>query len=305
MRLRAATRALRVTSLAALLAAAAAAQPAPADTLTEAAGWHTDAVLALNLAQAAYSGWQEGGVNTLAATAQTTAQFARVRGEVRQVHDARLAYGIVQQDTLAVRKATDILRYAFRLQYTGFGAWRPTFATELRTQFAPGYDYNPSAQRYPELAPFIVPGQRLKVSDLFAPAFWTQSVGVAYDPSAWFHARVGVGLKEAIVHIPRLRPVYGNAPDQPWRVEAGMDALVEAWGEPFENVRVRSRMSLFQAFTSFAEAAPDLMWENTAQVRLNRWLQVSVEATALYDSDVSARIQLKETLAVGIAFTLL
>jgi len=288
-----------------LWATSAAAQPAPADTLTEAAGWYTQAVASLNLTQAAYANWQEGGINALAATANTTGQFARVRGSIRQVHDARLSFGVVQQDTLAVRKATDVLRYALRVQYTGFGVWQPTFATELRTQLASGFDYNPTAQRYPELADRIVPGERLKVSDRFAPAFWTQSVGIAYEPGTWFRGRVGLGVKETIVTIPRLRPVYGNAPDQPWRVEAGVDALLEAQGEPFENVRLRSRLSLFQAFTSIAEGAPDALWENTAHLRVNRWLQVNVEAVALYDRDVSERVQLKEVVSVGLSLILL
>jgi len=288
-----------------LLAPAAGAQTAVLDTLSEGYGWHTELRSTLNLSQAAYANWQEGGLDALAATANTNGRFARVRRGFRQRHDVRLAYGVLRQDTLSMRKAVDILRYAFDLQLPAPGAWRPTVATELRTQFAPGYDYDPSPARTPALAAFIVPGQRLKVSDAFAPATWTQSVGVAYEPQGWFRGRAGLAARQTIVHVRRLRPVYGNRPGEPIRTQAGLDALLEARGEPFENVHVQSRLSVFQAFTDFSEAAPDAFWENLVRLRVNSWLSVDLEVAALYDRDVTARVQLKEVLSVGLAVDLL
>lgn len=281
------------------------AQEAVVDTLTEAHGWHQELRTTLNLAQAAYSHWQDGGINSLAATVNTTGRFARVYHGFRQRHDMRFSFGMIRQDTLALRKAVDILRYAFDLQLPAPGAWRPTFATELRTQFAQGFDYNPTADKYPSLAERITPGRRLKISDAFAPATLTQSFGVAYEPDGWFRGRVGVGAKESIVHIRRLRPVYRNRLDQPIRVQAGLDALLEARGEPFENVEVQSRLSLFQAFTAFSESAPDAFWENLVRFRVNSWLHVDLEAAALYDRDVSNRLQLKEVISIGVAVAVL
>jgi hypothetical protein len=278
---------------------------APPDTLTEAHGWATDLVGTVSLAQAAYSNWQEGGVDALAATANLAGRFARVSGPFRQRHDSRLAFGIIQQDTLTVRKALDVIRYAFDLQYDIPGDWLPTFATELRTQFASGFDYDPDPARYPELAHLIVPGERLKVSDFFAPANWMQSLGMAYEPESWFRARAGLALKQTIVLIERLQPIYGNRPGQPVRLQAGLDSFLEARGEPFENVRVQSRLTAFQAFTEFAEAAPDVLWENIVHLQVNRWLSVNGEVAALYDRDVLDRVQLKQTVALGISIILM
>lgn len=290
--------------LLAALAPTAAAQTL-LDTLRVESGWHSELVGSLNLSQAAFVNWQEGGLNSLAATAGTRGRFARSHGRIRQLHDFRLALGIVQQDTLAPRKATDVIRHSLSVQYAPNGPWRPTLAWELRTQFASGFDYDPTPQRYPALAELIVPGQRLKVSGFFAPAVWTQSAGVTYDPETWFTARAGLALKNSIVTLERLRPVYGNALDEPWRVEAGLDALVEARGEPFPNVRVQSRLSMFQAFIGFTDGAPDALWENTVQLRVNDWLGVDLEAAALYDRDVSARVQFREVLSVGLTLTIL
>lgn len=271
--------------------------------LTEEEGWRRTLAGQLAFSQAAYRHWQEGGLDALAFTAGTKGRFARQMGAFKQTHDARLAFGILKQDTLDVRKAVDVIRYAFDLQYTGAGAFRPTFATEIRTQFAAGFDYDPTPEEYPSLD--VVPGRRLKVSDFFAPAMWAQSLGVTFDPGRWFTVRLGLGVKETFVLIERLRPVYGNAPDEAVRLQAGLEALAEAERELFENVLWQSRLGLFQAFNQLDSAAPDLVFENLLQLKVNDWLSTNLEVVTLYDKDTVDEIQLKEVLSVGVSISFL
>lgn len=275
------------------------------EPLTVAEGWRSSLTGQLAFNQAAYSNWQEGGLDALAFTAGTNGRFARLMGSFRQTHDARLAFGLVKQDTLQLRKAVDVIRYAFQLQYTGTGVFQPTVATDLRTQFAPGFDYDPDPAKYPTLADRIVPGERLKVSDFFAPATWTQTLGVTYDPDRWYTARLGFATRETFVLIERLRPVYGNAPDEAVRVQAGLEFLAEVQRELVHNVLLQSRLGLFQAFNQLDSAAPDLIFENLLQLKVNDWLQTNLEFVALYDKDTIDEIQLKEVLSIGIAITLL
>ena len=298
--------ALRLLCLAALCTSAPAlAQESEEAPLTEAEGWRSTLTGQLAFSQAAYSNWQEGGLDALAFTTGTTGSFKRLTGRFKQTHSARLAFGLVKQDTLQFRKATDVIRYAFELQYTGTGVFQPTFATDIRTQFAPGYDYDPDSTTTPSLAAFIVPGERLKVSDFFAPATWTQSVGITYDPDSWYTARLGFATKETIVLVDRLRPVYGNAPDEAVRVQAGLEFLAEAERELFENVLLTSRLSLFEAFNQIDSAAPDLVFENLITLKVNDWLNTNIEFVTLYDKDTIDELQLKEVISVGIAIALL
>lgn len=273
--------------------------------LTEEEGWRSTLLGQLAFSQSAYSNWQEGGIDALAFTAGTNGRFERLIGRFQQTHAARLAFGVVKQDTLDLRKAVDVIRYAFDLQYTGTGVLRPTFATEIRTQFAPGYDFDPAPEDYPTLADRIVPNQELKVSDFFAPAIWSQSLGVTYDPDRWYTVRLGFGVKETIVLIDRLRPVYGNDLDESIRVEAGLEALAEAQRELFENVVWTSRLSLFQAFNQLVDDAPDVVFENLLQLQVNDWLNTNLELVTLYDKDTIDKIQLKEVLSIGVAISFL
>lgn len=275
------------------------------EPLTEAEGWRSTLIGQLAFNQAAYSNWQEGGLDALAFTASTTGQFARLLGAFKQTHDARLAFGVVKQDTLQLRKAVDVIRYGFQLQYTGTGDFQPTFATDIRTQFTSGFDYDPDPENYPTLVDRIAPGERLKVSDFFAPAIWTQSLGITYDPDQWYKARLGFATKETIVLIERLRPVYGNALDETVRVQAGLEFLAEVQKELFSNVFLTSRLSVFEAFNQFNEAAPDIVFENVLQLKVNDWLNTNIEFVALYDKDTIDEIQLKEVLSIGVAIAFL
>ena len=275
------------------------------EPLTVAEGWRSKLTGQLAFNQAAYSNWQEGGLDALAFTAGTNGRFARLIGQFKQTHDTRLAFGLVKQDTLQFRKAVDVIRYAFQFQYTGTGDFQPTFATDIRTQFTAGFDYDPAVEDYPTLADRIEPGERLKVSDFFAPAIWTQSLGVTYDPGAWYTARLGFATKETIVMIDRLRPVYGNALDEAVRLQAGLEFLAEVQKDLFENVNLQSRLSLFQAFNQIDSAAPDLVLENILQLKVNDWLNTNLEFVTLYDKDTIDEIQLKEVLSIGIAIRFL
>ena len=292
---------MRPLALVLLTAASASAQNA--DTLRAADGWRSSLVATLAGNQSSFSNWQEGGVDALAATASLDGTFDRVVGRVLVAQQLRLAYGVLRQDTLDVRKAQDVARYAVTAELASDDPFRPSAAFSVRSQFAPGYDYSPTAEDYPSLP--VTAGQEVKVSDLGSPVSLSQSLGVAYRPGGGFVARAGLGLKETVVGIRRLRPVYGNALDQAVRVEAGLDLGAAFEREVFENVTVRSQLNVFQGFGQFGQEAPDVLFENVLLLKVNDVLNVTLDAAALYDADVSDDLQLREVLSVGVSLGIL
>ena len=287
---------------AALVLSAAPALAQDADTLTAEDGWRSSLVTQLSASQAAFSNWQEGGINALAVSVSGDGQFDRVLGRFLVTQEARAAYGLLKQDTLDARKAEDVVRYLLTADMLTGGAWRPTASVGMRSQFAPGYDYSPTAEDYPDLVASIVPGERLKVSDFAAPAQFTQSAGMAYVPGNGFEARLGLGLKETLVSIERLRPVYGNDPDEALRIQAGVEAGAKLTREIAPNVLLKSRLGAFQAFNQVGNAAPDIIWENTLAMKVNEFLNVNLDTATIYDQDISDDLQLKEVLSIGVSF---
>lgn len=286
-----------------LVAAPAVAQPSAPDTLDASDGWLRDLGLQFAGSQAQYQNWQEGGVNALALSAQSEGVFYRVAGGFRQAHELRFALGAIKQDTLRARKADDIARYALGIELDTGGHLRPSFSASAKTQFLAGFDYTPEAGEYPTLP--IEAGGAVQVSAPFAPLFLTQSAGVVYDPGGGFTSRLGLGLKETVVTIDRLRTLYGNATDQSVRVQAGLDAELRFKRDLMENVTFSTRLLAFQAFNQIGNVEPDVLLESRVRMRVNDLLNVTLDGAAMFDRDISDDIQLRESLAVGLAFSLL
>ena len=279
------------------------AQPSAPDTLTAEDGWIQDLGLQFAGSQATYRNWQEGGIDAIAVSAQSEGIFYRVSGPIRQAHEVRFALGGLKQDTLGFRKADDLARYGFGLEYATGSPFRPSVTFTARTQFVKGYDYAADPGEYPTLTP--EDDGSFQVSNAFAPLYLTQSAGVVYDPGGGFTSRLGLGLKETVVTAERLRPLYGNALDQAVRVQAGLDAELRFRREVLENLTLTSRLAAFQAFNELGNVEPDVVFENRLRMRVNDFLNVTLDGAVLFDRDVSADLQARQSLAVGVAFTLI
>ena len=256
----------------------------------------------LSGSQAAYNNWQEGGLNTLAVTSSLDGKFVRGGEHWIQTYELRLTFGLVQQDTLSVRKSSDLIRLGAGLQYRGDGllqTFRPTISAALRTQFADGFNYDED--------PFEDEVERdppVKTSEFFSPAVLTQSLGLTYEPAAWISTRFGVAGKETVVRDPGLRVLYDVNPDKVVRAEGGIESETTVDREVFTNIRYQSRLNLFQSVT--AESEPlDVLWENVITMEVNSWLNVGLEYVMLYDANRSDDVQIKEVLSVGVSFALL
>lgn len=261
-------------------------------------GWTTGLVASVSVAQAAYENWTRGGQNSLALTGRLDGRFERLGRRWDALYTARLGYGIVRLDTLDVRKAEDEIRLEATWRYlapSGLGEFQPTLAARFRTQFATGYAYtrNPFNDGRPT---------PVAVSDLFAPAEFSESAGLTYD-GGWIKQRAGVGLRQTVVSHPEFRILNGLDDDQRVRFDAGLEARTDLDRALMENVTLRSTLSLFAPFVPMRR--PDATWETRLALRVNRWLQANVEAVALYDITRSERVQLREAFTLGLTMNVL
>ena len=215
-----------------------------------------------------------------------------------QKHESRLAMGVVKQDTLSFRKASDEIRIRSSFRYQGDGFFKhinPTFATDFSTQFAAGFNYSKNPFDDDRPAP-------VKVSGFFAPATFAQTLGLTYAPGESFQHRFGVGAKQTVVSIERIRPLYNMEADQSTRFEMGFESRTEMDKEVFDNVRVKSSLGVFAAFNK--PDLPDLLWENQVNMKINKWLGVNMEFKALYDRDITKNLQLRESFSLGVVYDL-
>ena len=261
--------------------------------------WKAGLVARLSGSQAGYSNWTKGGVNSLSVTSDIDWDLSRRSSAWLQEHSVRLAFGLIKQDTLEVRKAHDQIEHSSSLQYRGEGFFRlfnPTIALETRTQFAEGLNYKTNPFEDGRTPP-------VKVSDFLSPATFTQTLGLSYDPTDWFIQRFGLAVKQTFVLIERFRSLYGVPSSNPIFLEMGLESRTRFDRNLVENVRLRSTLGLFAAFNS--SDLPDLSWENRVAMKVNSWLGVDLAVDLLYDRDISRALQVKEVFSLGVALVLL
>lgn len=275
---------------------------APADTAgaTDATepppAWDNTVRARLAGSQTGYHNWQEGGANTLSFTAELRGSAERTTETWKQEQSFRMLFGEERQDGRGFRKSADKLLSTFSLQYQGESSLDPTIAGEFRTQFAPGFSYDKNP--FPD-----GDGTPVKVSDIFSPGYLTQSLGLTYDPADWYRARLGVAGKETVVLIDRLRVLYMDGDRQSVRVQMGMDLQVQVSREIMEDIQLDSQLTVFAAFNK--SDLPDMRWQNRVILDVNDWINVDIEAEALYDSDVTRAVQMRETMSLGLQYTFL
>lgn len=252
--------------------------------------------------QAAYSNWQEGGIGSVSLTASLDGEAQRATERLAQLYRGTFRMGFINQEGEPLRKSEDVLRLQMALRYIGddfFKTFNPTFASALRTQFVKGFNFSED--------PFDDDVERetpVLVSNFLAPAFFTQSLGLTYDPAPWYTLRFGGATKQTIVKDQELRPLYDVPTDNLLRFEAGAEMNNVLDIRIMENVRWRSTLNIFFSFNE-VETPPDVTWENNVSMRVNDWLSTELEFVALFNENVSDAVQMKEVLSVGITFDLL
>ncbi len=243
-----------------------------------------------------FSNWQGGGVNSLGYSAGLKGEAIRQTEAWKHTHNLRMEFGQMKQEELETRKSIDIIQYGYVLQSLGSSAFTPTAALEFRTQFAPGFNYKKNPFDDGRDPP-------VEVSDFMAPAYFTQSLGFSYDPEKWYKTRLGIGGKETFVTTVELGQLYGLDPGKKARFELGIESITEIRVEIAENITLESRLGLFAAFNK--PEMPDARWENFLTMKVNSWLNFNAEITALYDEDVSTRMQYRQLTAIGISINIL
>lgn len=272
--------------------------------------WIYNADARLNFSQAAYKDWEEGaGNNSLALAAGLEGETMKRGEHWIQAHELRLAFGLLNQEGRELRKAEDEILWNSSLRYEGddfFRILNPTMAANLRTQFVKGFDYssNPFEGEVPEGDPRLDLEPPVETSRFFAPAFITESLGLTYEPISDFTLRFGAASKQTVVTEREFRVLYGVGEETVARVEGGGEFASSFDRQVTENIRYRSQLNVFFSLNQF-QNPPDARWDNTLSLSVNNWLSTNVQFVALFDEDISDVIQLKETISVGLSFTLL
>jgi hypothetical protein len=281
----------RIGTMLALVAALAAAEP-----------WNLAVDANLTLNQNAYSNW-EGGATGLLAYALTSNSLAekQLNQKMNSRNTLKLAFGQTssQNSTGAwgdLVKSTDEINFESVLRLTLGFIVDPFASAQLQSQF-----WNKSDTT---------------LAGYFNPIELNEALGVARQivkrQKTELVSRLGFGLRQRFYRqVLQLDSTFKDASSNYGGVTFATDFTTPL---AQEKITYTSKLTLFQAlFFSEASAlaerpnadywkALDVGWENVFVANVTKVLMVNLAAQVLYDKEINTKMQLKETLALGLTY---
>lgn len=254
-------------------------------------GWKKDVVANLNLTQASFSNWQQGGENTLAWQVGLKTDFTLEAEKWRWSNPFKFALGFTKIQGISSRKSADDIVIESTLIRKFDSPFNAFLSLTARTQFAKGFEYDAD-------------GNGTVVSKFLDPGYFTQSLGVGYTPGPVFETRLGGTIKTTVT---QAFPRYSNDPDteeiEKTRVELGVSSVSKLVAKFHENIRLKSDLGIFSNLKGFDRI--DVLLQNELLMKVTKIITVTVEVDLYYDKDISDELQVRQVLAIGFTFDIL
>lgn len=260
----------------------------------------------LNINQIALVNWAAGGQSAFGANALVNFESKYEKNKFSWTTQTNLAYGVQKVGKQSFRKADDIIDFTSTLSMKAAKRWKYSLLKNFRSQFAPGYEYPDESD-----------STKFQVSEFMAPAFVTIALGMEYEAPKYFKLFISpITSKTYIVldtaNIDQTR--YGIDADR--KVFQNLGAFLKAQfeAEIFKNVSYATQLELFSNYLENPQFI-DVNWNNKIIMKVNDWLNVTVETTLIYDYDIDVPkedsdgnisyekgVQFRENLAIGLSY---
>lgn len=253
--------------------------------------WKHTMVGGLNLTQISFTDWAQGGENAFAWAVSLEGKSERDTSSTNWTNDYKFAFGQTKIGSQDTRKSDD--KIDLNTVYTiKLGTYiNPYAAASLKTQFAVGYAFD-------------AVGLATPVSKFFDPAYFMQSVGAGYQPMPELKTRLGLALREVVT---TQFPAYADDPKtaeiEKTRIEGGIETAVNVEWKVMENVLLTSKVELFAAFKAFHEVI--VRSDNTLTAQVNKYVTMNINVQVINEKPVSPRTQVKQTIALGLRYSIL
>ncbi len=268
------------------------------DTTKKPEGWTVRGSNTLLLNQAAFSNWIAGGINSVALTARGDYEFNLKKGKKLWENRVLAGYGLRSEQGARATKVEDVLDFTSKYGYQlGKSNWYSAAALNVKTQFAKGYDYGKPTQGY--------------ISNLFSPGYITFGVGVDYIPNDNFQlsihpltSRFTIVADKAVFDADGdgiLTPAYGANPTENFVYQLGAYFGGRYKVKLMENILLDNR---FGAFSNYLKNPENLVlsYSGVLDMKVNKFISTQITANLFYDDNQIGKLQLKETLGVGLTY---
>jgi hypothetical protein len=273
---------------------------AVADSL--ASKWKKEFNTGININQSSFSdNWKGGGTNTFAIGWFLNHSAKVINNNWRLNSDLNLQVGFLQNRTQSLRKNVDRIFYEFKAGYRISPKWDFYGSTNFSSQFFQGFEYGKKNAAG-------IPVDSL-VSNIFAPAYLTSSMGFEFHPDKSFYTRIGVGsLRQTFVFDDRISNagLFGlEKPGDNIRNQFVFQYLMNVEKDIFQNINMKARYSaLIDYFRMGYSNGVVHRLDANFTMKVNKYVSTNLQAVLFKDYDQDPNWQFSQILTMGVLYRL-
>lgn len=262
--------------------------------------WKFGGIGTFAMSQVSFYQWAAGGEPSISAAALLNVYMNYNEDNVSWENNLDLGYGLIRQgrgDDALSKKSNDRIEFTSQYGLQASKKWYYSALLNFRTQFAEGYDY---------------PNDSVLISDFFAPAYLTASLGMEYKPLNNFQVYISplTGkftflMNDSLSNIGK----FGVDPGSKFRAELGGFLKVAYDLNIMENVDFSSNVTFFTNYLENPEQI-DVNAEFLLAMTINEFLSAAINTMLIWDKDVvveqgdgdKGSLQLKEVFGLGLSY---
>jgi len=284
--------------------------------------WKKKAQFGFGLNQATFSdNWKAGGVSSIAFASFLNADANYLRGKISWDNSLRSDYGILKNKGQNLRKNVDRILIDSKLGYKISKKWNLFASLNFLSQFDAGFEYERS---FKDANGNVVAVRDNLISNFLAPAFLTEAAGFEYKPVKYFWLRLGAAsMRQTFVMEERFNTNratdlngngiinepedgfnpqvnYGVGEGKSFRNEIGLFTLEADFNKEIaKNLILQAH---YWSFTTYEDpAATDVRFEIALIAKINKFANVRLASTFLYDQDQDLKTQYAQSFTLNFA----
>lgn len=251
--------------------------------------WQKELIGSLSFSETYFDNWAAGGENAIAGQLDIGGKLVYNHEKYTWTNTGKVAFGSSKIADTETKKTIDELKIESLVSYSTKMFAGPYFAFKAETQLAPGYVYSED--------------EKTQVSAFLDPGYFTQSLGLKYNPAECLSIRFGAAVKETITRD--YPEPYADDPEteeiEKTKVEPGVEAVIGFSKNISKTTQITSTVDLFNNLKGFDTT--DAKWDTDITTKITEYINVKLSVKLFYDKDISPKRQLNQALMLGISYT--
>ncbi len=255
-------------------------------------GWKNELLGGLNFTQTSFSNPVQGGEDSWNWQLNINGKFVDDQEKFNWANTANITYGRTKVGDDDDKKSSDEIRLESVFTYKMGVYVNPYVSATGQTQFTAGFNHSTDP--------------KTEISNIFDPAYFTESVGLGYEPFKNFKTRLGAALKQTIAD--KFAAAYSDDVEtldevETLRSEVGMESVTDFSDKISKNIVYTTKLSMFSNVKGVDEI--DVRWDNLVSAQVSKYLAVSFTMKLFYDRDISLKREIQQVLAAGLTYSFL